>query len=220
MSKVVGYVRVSTSTQVERGLSIEAQRAKIEAYCVCHDLTLTEIIVDAGESAKSLARPGIQSLLAKIEAGRADGVVFVKIDRLTRSIRDLHHLLDGALSTAEIHSVTEPIDTSSAIGRLVLNLLTSVAEWEREAIGERTSAALQAKKAKGESVGKPRYGWRWENGAWVEEPREQKVIELVKELRHRGYSYRAIKADLEERQILNRAGTPKWSLALISRATL
>jgi site-specific DNA recombinase len=211
--RVIGYIRVSTSMQAESGLSIEAQRAKIEAYCVCHDLTLADVIVDAGESAKTLERPGIQTLLTQVEAGAVDGVVIAKLDRLTRSMRDLHRLLEQVFSKVQLHSVAESINTSSAAGRLVLNVLMSVAEWEREAIGERTSAALQAKKSRGEKIGKPRYGWRWEDGAWVEEPREQKVIELVKELRHRGYSYRAIKADLEERQILNRAGKAKWSLS-------
>ena len=216
--RVIGYIRVSTSMQAESGLSIEAQRAKIEAYCVCHDLTLAEVIVDAGESAKNLERPGIQSLLAQVEAGAVDGVVIAKLDRLTRSMRDLHQLLEQVFSKVQLHSVAESINTSSAAGRLVLNVLMSVAEWEREAIGERTSAALQAKKAKGESVGKPRYGWRWEDGAWVEDPREQRNLELIRELRQRGLSLRKIKAELEQRMLLNRSGKPRWSLALLSRA--
>ena len=216
--RVIGYIRVSTSMQAESGLSIEAQRAKIEAYCVCHDLTLAEVIVDAGESAKNLERPGIQSLLAQVEAGAVDGVVIAKLDRLTRSMRDLHQLLEQVFSKVQLHSVAESINTSSAAGRLVLNVLMSVAEWEREAIGERTSAALQAKRAKGESVGNPRYGWRWEDGAWVEDPREQRNLELIRELRQRGLSLRKIKAELEQRMLLNRSGKPRWSLALLSRA--
>ena len=216
--QVIGYIRVSTSMQAESGLSIEAQRAKIEAYCVCHDLTLADVIIDAGESAKNLERPGIQALLAQVEAGAVDGVVIAKLDRLTRSMRDLHQLLEQVFSRVQLHSVAESINTSSAAGRLVLNVLMSVAEWEREAIGERTSAALQAKKAKGEKVGKARYGWRWEDGAWVEEPREQRNLELIRDLREKGLSLRKIKAELEQRMILNRSGKPSWSLALLSRA--
>lgn len=210
--KTVGYARVSTSMQ---GLSIEAQKAKIRAYCKTYDLTLDEIIVDDGESGATLNRPGMTRLLNIVADGAVGDLVVTRLDRLTRSMHDLQTLLHDDLKEIELHSVIERVDTSTASGRLVLNVLMSVAEWEREAIGERTSAALQAKKSRGEKVGKPRYGWRWENGAWVEEPREQKVIELVKELRHCGYSYRAIKADLEERQILNRAGKAKWSLAVL-----
>ena len=204
--------------QAESGLSIEAQRAKIEAYCVCHGLILADVIIDAGESAKNLERPGIQALLAQVEAGAVDGVVIAKLDRLTRSMRDLHQLLEQVFSRVQLHSVAESINTSSAAGRLVLNVLMSVAEWEREAIGERTSAALQAKKAKGEKVGKARYGWRWEDGAWVEEPREQRNLELIRDLREKGLSLRKLKAELEQRMLLNRSGKAKWSLALLSRA--
>ena len=163
MSKqVIGYIRVSTSMQAESGLSIEAQRAKIEAHCICHDLTLIDIIEDAGESAKDLNRPGIQKVIALADAGEIDGVVIAKLDRLTRSMRDLHQLLDQVFSKVELHCVAESINTGSAAGRLVLNVLMSVSAWEREAIGERTSEALQAKKAKGERTGNPPYGWRRE----------------------------------------------------------
>ena len=216
--RVIGYIRVSTSMQAESGLSIEAQRAKIEAYCVCHDLTLADVIVDAGESAKTLERSGIQTLLTQVEAGAVDGVVIAKLDRLTRSMRDLHQLLEQVFSRVQLHSVAESINTSSAAGRLVLNVLMSVAEWEREAIGERTSAALQAKKAKGERTGNPPYGWRREGSSWVEDSAEQLNLARIKELRSRGWTLRAIKAELEERGILNRSGKVSWGLGVLSRA--
>ena len=219
MSKqVIGYIRVSTSMQAESGLSIEAQRAKIEAHCICHDLTLIDIIEDAGESAKDLNRPGIQKVIALADAGEIDGVVIAKLDRLTRSMRDLHQLLDQVFSKVELHCVAESINTGSAAGRLVRNVLMSVSAWEREAIGERTSEALQAKKAKGERTGNPPYGWRREGGSWVEDPAEQRNLARIKELRSRGWTLRAIKAELEERGILNRSGKVSWGIGVLSRA--
>jgi DNA invertase Pin-like site-specific DNA recombinase len=218
MSKrVIGYVRVSTAGQAESGLSIEAQRSKIEAYCGLYDLELVEIIVDAGESAKSLKRPGIDRLLSAVAAGSLDGVVVAKLDRLTRSMRDLHRLLEEVFSKVELHSVAEKVDTSSAAGRLVLNVLMSVAEWEREAIGERTATALKAKKARGEKVGRAPYGFRWEDGELVKDETEQKTVAVIKELRSRGLTLRAIKGEIEERGLLNRSGVARWSLAVLSK---
>lgn len=218
MSKrVIGYVRVSTAGQAESGLSIEAQRSKIEAYCGLYDLELVEIIVDAGESAKSLKRPGIDQLLSAVAAGSLDGVVVAKLDRLTRSMRDLHRLLEEVFSKVELHSVAEKVDTSSAAGRLVLNVLMSVAEWEREAIGERTATALKAKKARGEKVGRAPYGFRWEAGELVSDEAEQKTVAVIKELRSRGLTLRAIKGEIEERGLLNRSGVACWSLAVLSK---
>lgn len=218
MSKrVIGYIRVSTAGQAESGLSIEAQRSKIEAYCGLYDLELADIIVDAGESAKSLKRPGIDRLLGAVANGDIDGVVVAKLDRLTRSMRDLHRLLEEVFSKVELHSVAEKVDTSSAAGRLVLNVLMSVAEWEREAIGERTATALKAKKARGEKVGRAPYGFRWEDGELVRDEAEQKTVAVIKELRSRGLTLRAIKGEIEERGLLNRSGVARWSLAVLSK---
>src|ERR1700740_2664269 len=92
--KVIGYVRVSTDKQAERGVSLDAQAEKIRAMAVVHGTELAEIIVDGGESAKSLNRPGMARLLAMIDAGEVEAVIIAKLDRLTRSVKDLCTLLD------------------------------------------------------------------------------------------------------------------------------
>ena len=135
IKSVVGYVRVSTECQAESGLGLEDQINKIKTYCSLYDLNLIEIVVDAGASAKSLEREGIQKIISGAKAGAFGGVVVAELDRLTRSMRDLHKLLDEVFGAVELHSVAEKVDTSSAAGRLVLNVLMSVAEWERETIG-------------------------------------------------------------------------------------
>src|SRR5258708_2130018 len=91
--KAIGYVRVSTPTQAERGVSLEAEAEKIRAMCVVHGADLLELIVDGGESAKSLQRPRIERLLALVDAKKVDAVIVAKLDRLTRSVRDLCALL-------------------------------------------------------------------------------------------------------------------------------
>jgi len=205
MSKrVVGYVRVSTDRQAESGLGLDDQINKIKTYCSLYDLNLIDIIVDAGASAKDLEREGIQKLISEAQAGAFAGVVVAKLDRLTRSMRDLHTLLEQVFNSVELHSVAEKVDTSSAAGRLVLNVLMSVAEWEREAIGERTAAALKVKADRGEALGKAPFGRRWEGGQLVDDEREQEIISCVKELRARGWTLHAIKDELALRRMTGR----------------
>src|SRR5437868_1373044 len=93
-ARVVGYVRVSTDMQAQEGVSLEAQRARLKAYCVAQDLTLIEIIADEGLSAKSLDRPGLRRALSMLDRYEAQGIVVLKLDRLTRSVKDLGFLCD------------------------------------------------------------------------------------------------------------------------------
>src|ERR1051326_9199383 len=92
--KAIGYARVSTARQAEHGVSLEARAEKIRAMAVVHNAELLDIIVDGGESAKSLQRPGIERLLALVDAKKVDSVIVAKLDRLTRSVKDLCTLLE------------------------------------------------------------------------------------------------------------------------------
>ncbi len=153
--KVIAYTRVSTEEQATQGVSLAAQEAKLRAYADLYGHDLVGVIVDAGQSAKTMNRPGLQQALAALKTGQAEGILVMKLDRLTRSVRDLGELLETYFQTAALLSVQEQCDTSTAAGRLVLNLLTSVAQWERESTGERTKSALQHKKAQGVQLGAP-----------------------------------------------------------------
>ena len=92
--KVIGYIRVSTDKQADHGISLDAQRAKLEAYASLYDICLTEIIVDAGVSAKTLQRPGLQRALSMLRKGQANALLVGKLDRLTRSVKDLGTLVE------------------------------------------------------------------------------------------------------------------------------
>src|SRR5580700_9570859 len=89
-----GYVRVSTDWQAEQGVSLEAQERKIHAMATVQSAELLDVIVDGGESANSLSRPRLRRLLALINAGKVEAVIVVKLDRLTRSVKDLCGLLE------------------------------------------------------------------------------------------------------------------------------
>jgi DNA invertase Pin-like site-specific DNA recombinase len=211
MTKTIAYLRVSTDKQADHGSSLDAQKAKVEMYAGLYELELTEIITDAGESASTLDRPGLQRALGLIRAGKADAMLVCKLDRLTRSVKDLGALIEGpfAQGKAALLSVSEQFDTRSAAGRLVLNVLASVSQWEREAIGERTAAVMQHKKRLGEFTGGcAPYGFRLAaDGVHIEGlPEERAVIEAARALRTARVSLRKIAAELDRRGHRSRTG--------------
>ena len=207
-TRAVAYVRVSTDKQADAGVSLEAQEAKVRAYAALYDLDLVDVVVDAGASAKTLDRPGLTRVLAMLKRGDVDALVVMKLDRLTRSVVDLGTLVERYFRKAALLSVSEQIDTRTAGGRMVLNILASVAQWEREAIGERTSTAMQHKAAKGERVGAVPYGWALagDGVALVRVEAEQAVIGEARTLRTAGLSLRAVAAELARRGFATRNG--------------
>lgn len=217
--KAIGYARVSTDKQADRGVSLDAQAEKIRAMAVVHGAELVDIIVDGGESAKSLNRPGIARLLTLVDAGEVDAVIIAKLDRLTRSVKDLCTLLERFTRRGvTLISVAESLDTGSAAGRLVLNIMTAVSQWEREAIGERTRDAMHHKRSKGERVGNIPYGCRLAaDGVHVEDdPGEQEVVAEIRRLRGTGMPLRGIAAALNHRAYRTRRGTA-WRLESVAR---
>ena len=138
LMKTVGYIRVSTDKQADRGVSLDAQAEQIRAMAVVQGGELIDIIVDGGESAKTLNRPGMTRLLALVDAGEVKAVIVAKLDRLTRSVKDLCTLLERfERRGVALVSVAESLDTGSAAGRLVLNIMTAVSQWERRSVNGR-----------------------------------------------------------------------------------
>lgn len=208
-TRTIAYLRVSTDKQADAGVSLDAQQDKARAYAALYDLELVEVIVDAGESAKTLDRPGLQRALALLKNGKADALLVAKLDRLTRSVVDLGKLIETyfAPGKAALLSVSEQIDTRSAAGRLVLNILASVSQWERETIAERTRDAMRHKQANGEYIGGPApYGYQLVNGELVADAAEQGVIQQARELRDSGLSLAAVAKELDRRGIQARNG--------------
>ena len=216
--RAIGYARVSTDKQTESGVSLEAQAEKIRAMAVVHGAELLDIIVDGGESAKSLQRPGMERLLALVDAKKVDTVIIAKLDRLTRSVRDLCTLL-GRFERRGVAliSVAESLDTGSAAGRLVLNIMTAVSQWEREAIGERTRDAMGHKRRQRERVGNIAYGYRLApDGVHLEpDATEQTALSRIRELRA-SHTLREIARDLNERGLRTRRAS-QWRHEYVKR---
>jgi site-specific DNA recombinase len=155
------YTRVSTDEQAKgRYSSLKAQRDICENYIAVHkedNWVPTGYFEDSGYSGKNMERPGIRSMLGELDAGNVDIVVAYKIDRVTRSLRDFYEFWERL----EQHhvgfaSATQSFDTSSSMGMLMLNILLSFGQYERELSSERTADKLQERAKKG----------KW-NGGWV-----------------------------------------------------
>ena len=187
--KAIGYTRVSTQEQADSGLSMEGQRERIAAYCTARGWTLMEIVTDAGVSGGTLERPGLTAVLEKVRRREVDVVCVLKLDRLTRNVRDLGDLLER-FDRADVafSSVTDNFDTTTANGKLVLNILGSVAQWERDIIAERTSDAMQVARAQGRRVGSVPYGFTLgEDGETLEpDPAKLERVAEIADLRRGG----------------------------------
>jgi DNA invertase Pin-like site-specific DNA recombinase len=215
-TRAIAYIRVSTSQQAEQGFSLLAQQEKVNAYASLYDLDIVDTVIETA-SAKNLKREGLQGALAQIKSGQADALIVVKLDRLTRSVADLGYLVEAYFAKAGLLSVSEQIDTRSASGRLVLNVLASVSQWEREAIGERTAAVKQSMKANGLYCGGlVPYGQMLINGQLVTNPQEQAIITRAKELKQQGLSLRAIATMFSQEGLKTRKDT-NFSHVLVSR---
>jgi site-specific DNA recombinase len=208
MATAIGYIRVSTEGQVVDGVSLDAQRAKIEAWCLLNDYTLSAVHVDAGISGKSADnRPGLQAALVACRKGSA--LVVYSLSRLARSTKDTLEISERlAKAGADLVSLSEKIDTTSAAGKMVFRMLAVLAEFERDQISERTSTAMQYKKAKGERVGAIPYGYDLAADGinLLPNPNEQDVITQAKELHVGGMSLRKIAAELDRRDLYARNG--------------
>ena len=153
---VLGYVRVSTAEQSASGLGLAAQESAIRSHCLRHGWDLVDMIHDDGASAKDLKRPGLRHALERIAAGEVAGLVAAKLDRLSRSVVDFATLMawmDDA--GASLVALDMGIDTSTAAGRLVANVMAAVAEWERDTIAARTRDAAAVRRTQGGLMGLP-----------------------------------------------------------------
>jgi DNA invertase Pin-like site-specific DNA recombinase len=203
--RVVGYVRVSTDEQASNGVSLDAQEEKMRAYCKAKDWDLIGAFRDEGISAKNLKRPGLKSILERVSKRNGkrgfDGLIVVKLDRLTRSVGDLAYLN----RLFEIHkvvfvSIQENVDTSSASGKLFHNIIASLSEWERAVIGERTRDALHHKRSIGQLAGEVPYGFKVNGDGKTLEPvpEEQRVLAMIRNSRESGVSFQKMADHLNE----------------------
>ena len=206
----IGYVRVSTQEQATEGVSLDAQRDRIRAYCRLHAIKLIDIKSDDGISGSTLNRPGLQAALEMIRRGRGNTLIVAKLDRLSRSLKDVCTLVEELFGDERYHllSLCGMVNTHSAAGRMVLMNLANFSQYEREMTSERTRAAFQYMKAQGVRLGPAHYGYELSHDVddkgrrlLVPLDREQEVLRKIESLRAAGLSLREIANSLNEAKI-------------------
>lgn len=138
-----GYIRVSSDEQAQHGISVDAQREILRAWAVMRQAGDIALYEDPGFSGKNTDRPALRKLLRDVRSGEISAVVVWKLDRLSRSLRDTLSIIEDDLQPqgVALHSVTESIDTSTPSGRMMLNILASFAQLEREQDSDRVVMA-------------------------------------------------------------------------------
>jgi DNA invertase Pin-like site-specific DNA recombinase len=188
----LAYCRVSTEEQAEEGFSIEGQGDKLRAYSALRDLGEVVVIADPGRSGKDMKRPGLQELLAAVEAGHVSHVIVWRLDRLSRNLADLILLADrfGELGVA-LHSVSENLDLSSASGRMFYNILGTFAQYFREQLSENVRMGNERAVKEGRWINRPKTGYDLIDGVLIPNADAVRVQEVFR-LRGERVSYRVI----------------------------
>jgi site-specific DNA recombinase len=221
---VVGYVRVSTEKQ---DVSLEAQEAQIRAMAVVKGWALSEVVIDRDQFSGDMDRPGLQRVIEMIKGKQVGAVIIAKLDRLTRSTRDVIHMIDlFNKKKVTLVSLAESLDTKSSMGRFFVRMIASLAELERETIGDRTRTGMGHLKTLSMPVGPAPYGWRAQKSnrhvplsdklPLVEDPAEQAVLRQARALRDEGMSLREIATWLNAAGHETRKGTP-WRFQYVAR---
>lgn len=142
------YIRVSSEEQAKEGYSLESQKSRLMRYCEVNDINTYKIYVEEGRSAKNAKRPIYQDMLKDIKEGKIKGVLVNRLDRIMRSLGDLHNLLTILDEhNCTFASATESFDTSTATGRFFVYVVGALAQWENDLKSERIIEVLEDKVA-------------------------------------------------------------------------
>ncbi len=214
--RCIAYIRVSTERQADDGLSLDAQRAKITAWCAATGGALdpADVFVDAGISGKRADnRPGLVAALNVVTERPGTALVVYSLSRLARSTRDTINIAERIeRAGADLVSLSEKIDTTSAAGKMVFRLLAVLAEFERDLVSERTLSVVAHKRAKGERLGQIPFGQRLGPDGRTLEPDPAEAAALADVLRWsaEGLSLRKIAAALDARGERPKNGGQAW----------
>ncbi|MFM6605515.1 MAG: recombinase family protein [Dolichospermum sp.] len=217
--KLIGYVRVSSEGQADN-TSLEDQELKIQAYCTALNHELVGLYQDVQSGGKSDNRKGLQTAIADMLDGKADGLIVLKLDRLGRRASDVLTLIDKELqpNNKALIVIDMNMDTSTPTGKLVLTMLAGVAEFEKSQINERTKNGKKARAKTSEYAngGAPKFGHKANNKNLIIDDKEQEIIDIIRKHHKSGKSQRQIAEYLNNKNIPAKRGG-KWSGTTIGR---
>lgn len=218
MTRVALYTRVSTEDQAKEGFSLDAQLERLRFYAKAQGWEVAGEYVDEGHSGRTTKRPQYTRMMDEIQ--RWDTLLVLKMDRIHRNSRNFMAMMDQLRKQKrEFASVTESLDTSTAMGRFVMDIIQRIAQLESDQIGERTFTGMEEKARQGGgSLGKPApFGYEYGPG-YVLQPVEAEAA-VVREVFQRfadGAGKQQLAHDLNDRGVPAPAG-PKWGYKAVDR---
>ena len=200
--RIIGYARVSTAEQVSEGLSLDAQEARIRAWCEATGAVLVEVLREEAVSGTKLLaeRPQGRRVAALLDSRRpvADAVVVVRMDRLGRDAAEQISLLKLFRSgKVGLVAIAQQIDLATPHGRAMAQIGAVFNELERALIAERTTEGLAELRSQGKPWNHPPFGWRVVDGRLEPDPTEQDTLARARELRASGLGYLKIARALD-----------------------
>src|SRR3990167_4730116 len=199
MSKKVGvYVRVSTEEQAKEGISIDAQIERCRAFCKARGWKLFKIYTDAGYSAGTMDRPALKDLIGDITENKFSILLVYKIDRFSRKLKDLISILEDLKSKGvNFTSVTEQIDTTTAMGEAFFQIIGVFAQLERGMVKERVELAFGKKIDSGEVLNRAPLGYTYQNRKLVIHEEDAKKVSQIFEMWVTGIHYKDIASEFK-----------------------
>jgi len=216
-SRVAVYIRVSTEEQAREGYSLDAQKQVLEDYCIAYDYEIVDFYIDDGYSGRNIRRPAYRRMMEEISEW--DSILVLKMDRIHRNTRNFIEMMDILKKkNKNFISKQEKLDTKSAMGNFVMQLIQSIAQLESEQTGERTHDGMRQKASSLDSNDDqkrtmgftPPFGYRLNEGRLVDDFDEQYVVSLIFDLYRSGETMDSICYSLNRQKLLTRKGNP-WN---------
>ena len=221
--KAFGYCRVSTTEQQDEGVSLLHQQERIGAWAKANGHELAGMFVEARSGGRADNRPELKKAVAA--AGREGGILVVySLSRFSRSVRDTLALADQLeKSGANLASLSESLDTSTAVGKMFFGLMSVLAEFERDQLRERTTHAMSHLRQHNKRISHKiplGYDLASDGISLVPNQQEQAVIGTIVERRGSGMTLWAVARSMEAEGVPTKFGgkwSPKTVLAIIRR---
>ncbi|MCL2376955.1 MAG: recombinase family protein [Defluviitaleaceae bacterium] len=217
------YVRVSTEEQVQEGFSIRGQTEKLKQYALLKDWEIYNIYSDEGISGKNIVdRPAINRLIDDIKGGKVNNILVYKVDRLTRSTKNLIELVELFEDhNCAFNSLTESIDTDTPSGRMFLKIIGIFAEFERENLVSRLKLGFERKVKEGYTLATNTisYGYVRKKGQKIQQiqPEEARIVkEIFSMFVDENISMTKIAKTINERKLKGKMGA-SWTITTVKR---
>ncbi|MCD6170924.1 MAG: recombinase family protein [Thermoplasmata archaeon] len=214
--RVAIYARVSTEDQAKEGFSLAAQIEKLRSYCKARGWKIAGEYIDDGYSGRNVNRPAYKKMMEDMD--KWDILLVMKMDRIHRNSKNFMLMMEELRKkNKEFVSMTESLDTSTAMGRFVMDIIQRIAQLESEQIGERVYVGMRQKAKQGKGLlGSPSpYGYKYDNGNFVLDG-NAKIVKKIYDMYLDGYSLKKISDWLNENKIKTKKGG-KWNKKTVAR---